>query len=63
MAEYEYITGDRAFIVFQNENHPFELNTVVTILGKEKNQNWKVTDGKQESIVSSLDLFPDPTDT
>lgn len=63
MPEYEYITGDRAFIVFKNENHPFELNTVVTILGKEKNQNWKVTDGKQESIVSSLDLFPDPTDT
>lgn len=56
--EYKYITGDLALIVMKQANHPFELNTKVTILGKEENGDWKVTDGTQEAIVTSLDLFP-----
>ncbi|MDG0860395.1 hypothetical protein [Staphylococcus equorum] len=58
MENHQYITGDKAIIVSHIANHPYELNTNVTILGKEDHGKWKVSDGYKESIVTGIDLFP-----
>lgn len=58
MNDYKYITGDKAIIVTNIANHPYELKTEVTVLGQAENSNWKVTDGTQECVVTSVDLFP-----
>lgn len=58
MEEYKYVTGDQALIINKVSNHPFEINTLVIILGNEVNSQLKVTSGDEEAIVSSMDLFP-----
>ena len=53
-----YSIGDKAIIVNKVSNHQFEPGTIVEIIEVVAKRGFKVSNGLEERLVLSDDLFP-----